>query len=57
MINEVYGNELYFAKLREDVKIPTKEVENGGYDIYIRDKKERYAALSNRAILWYNQNI
>ena len=34
MINEVHGNELYFAKLREDVKIPTKEVENGGYDIY-----------------------
>ena len=24
---------------------------------HIRDKKERYAALSNRAILWYNQNI
>ena len=24
---------------------------------HIRDKKGRYAALSNRAILWYNQNI
>lgn len=27
-------NELYFAKLREDAKIPTKDVENAGYDIY-----------------------
>lgn len=28
------GNELYFAKVRPDAKIPTKEDENAGYDIY-----------------------
>lgn len=27
-------DEILFAKLYEDVKIPTKDVENGGYDIY-----------------------
>lgn len=28
------GNELYFAKVRPEAKIPTKEDENAGYDIY-----------------------
>lgn len=29
-------DEILFAKLYEDVKIPTKDAENGGYDIYAR---------------------
>lgn len=33
-ILEVKENELYFAKLREGAKIPTKDSENAGYDIY-----------------------
>ena len=28
------GNELYFAKVHPDAKIPTKKAENAGYDIY-----------------------
>lgn len=31
---ELKNNEIYFAKLREGAKIPSKDVENGGYDIY-----------------------
>lgn len=27
-------NEIYFAKLHKDAKIPTKRVEDGGYDLY-----------------------
>lgn len=34
MIKEVIGNKLYFAKLKETAKIPTKLDENMGYDIY-----------------------
>lgn len=34
MINEVEGNKLYFAKLREDATIPTKNNEDAGRDIY-----------------------
>jgi dUTP pyrophosphatase len=34
MIKEVKGNELYFAKLNDSVIIPTKDDENGGWDIY-----------------------
>jgi dUTP pyrophosphatase len=33
-IKEVKGNDLYFAKVRETAKIPTKDTENMGYDIY-----------------------
>lgn len=40
MINQVKGNELYFAKLREDVKMPTKDSENAGYDIYANFKED-----------------
>ena len=28
------GNELYFAKVRPEAKVPTKKDENAGYDIY-----------------------
>lgn len=28
------GNELYFAKIREDAILPTKRAEDAGYDIY-----------------------
>lgn len=31
---EVKGNKLYWAKVRPDAIIPTKERENAGYDIY-----------------------
>lgn len=34
MLNEVNGNKLYFAKLKEDAKIPSRLDENMGYDIY-----------------------
>ncbi|WP_346938232.1 hypothetical protein [uncultured Clostridium sp.] len=34
MIKEVKGNQLYFAKLREDAKIPTKNSEDAGRDVY-----------------------
>lgn len=31
---------IYFAKMREDVKIPTKREEDGGYDIYANFPQE-----------------
>lgn len=34
MINEVKGNELYFAKVKPNAIIPSKESENAGFDIY-----------------------
>ncbi len=34
MIIEVKGNELYFAKIRESAIIPSKKLEDAGYDLY-----------------------
>lgn len=34
MINEVKENNVYFAKLKKGAKIPTKRLEDAGYDIY-----------------------
>ena len=34
MITEVKGNELYFARIRESAIIPTKKLEDAGYDVY-----------------------
>ena len=34
MITEVKNNELYWAKVKPDAIIPTKDKENAGYDIY-----------------------
>lgn len=30
----VTDNEIYFAKIRESAKIPTKKIEDAGYDVY-----------------------
>lgn len=38
---EVRGNKLYWAKVRPEAVIPTKEKENAGYDIYPCFDKER----------------
>jgi dUTP pyrophosphatase len=43
-IKEVKGNDLYFAKVRPTAKIPTKDDENMGYDIYA-DFKEDYILI------------
>ena len=34
MVKTVSGNELYFAKVRESAIIPTKKLEDAGYDTY-----------------------
>ncbi len=34
MVTEVKGNELYFAKIRESAIIPSKKLEDAGYDVY-----------------------
>ena len=34
MIEKVEGNELYFAKVRESAVIPSKKLEDAGYDVY-----------------------
>ena len=34
MVKTVSGNELYFAKVRESAIIPTKKLEDAGYDVY-----------------------
>lgn len=34
MIKDIKNDNLYFAKVRENAIIPSKEDENGGYDIY-----------------------
>jgi dUTP pyrophosphatase len=43
-LDEVQGNSLFFAKVRETAKIPTKESENMGYDIYA-DFEEEYMLI------------
>ena len=40
MIKEVKGNELFWAKGNDTVIIPTKEDENGGFDIYANFEEE-----------------
>ena len=34
MVTEVKGNELYFARVRESAIIPSKKLEDAGYDVY-----------------------
>ena len=33
-MSTVTGNELYFAKVKDGATIPSKRVEDGGYDVY-----------------------
>ena len=43
-LDEIQGNNLFFAKVRETANIPTKDSENMGYDIYA-DFEEDYMII------------
>jgi len=45
ILNQNLGNSLYFAKISETAKIPTKDDENMGYDIYA-DFYDRYMLIN-----------
>ena len=44
-LDHIQGNALFFAKVRETAKIPTKDDENMGYDIY-SDFEEDYVLIN-----------
>lgn len=44
------GNELYFAKIREDAVLPTKREEDAGYDIYANFSEETFVIPAHTTI-------
>lgn len=42
MITEVKGNELYFARVRESAIVPTKKLEDAGYDTYANFEEDYF---------------
>lgn len=52
MIDKIVGDEIYFAKIRETAIIPTKKIEDAGYDLYANFEEDYFLieAFATRAV-------
>lgn len=51
MIKEVKGNELYFAKVKPNAIIPTKDSENAGWDVYACFEEDYFVIKPHETIM------
>ncbi|NFT08280.1 dUTP pyrophosphatase [Clostridium botulinum] len=51
MIKDIKNDNLYFARVRENAIIPSKEDENGGYDIYSCFEEDFIAILPHKTVM------